>query len=73
MSRPPLPPPIETPTAPVARSDDEHLARVVASARMFAGCVTEAVDAGVSQARLLPALIVVLRESGISVPGLPRL
>ncbi len=36
---------------------------------MFAQVTQEAVDAGVSHARLLPALVMVLKESGIQLPG----
>lgn len=41
--------------------------RVAASS--LAGCLTEAIEAGVAPAILLPELLGVLKASGIKVPG----
>jgi hypothetical protein len=47
------------------QAQDVYVARVRDNAHELAAALTEAVDAGVSQAVLLPELISVLKESGL--------
>jgi hypothetical protein len=47
------------------QAQEVFVARVRDNAQELAAALTEAVDAGVSQAVLLPELIAVLKESGL--------
>jgi hypothetical protein len=46
-------------------TDDEHIAGIKTQATLTLGLVNDALEAGVSQARLMTELTLALRESGL--------
>ncbi len=56
----------------IAPTREQLLAGVAVAARNLLQSVAAADEAGISQALILPVLVAVMRESGITVPGLPK-